>query len=166
MIEERVFFGVVCRKVPEFKWYWISRCGEYLISTYNNRNICMKPETHNKYLAIKYNATQHERLHRMVAKCWVEGIGEVVNHKDGNKLNNHADNLEWCSALENTYHALRNGLHNTIEKPIIGVHLDTGDGIWVRSRYEAARIGFHYHSIRMSIERKYKHHKRFVWQFA
>lgn len=33
-----------------------------------------------------------------------------VNHKDGDKAHNHADNVEWCSAAENTQHALKTGL--------------------------------------------------------
>lgn len=33
-----------------------------------------------------------------------------VNHKDGNKLNNNINNLEWCSAKYNTIHSLKNNL--------------------------------------------------------
>lgn len=48
------------------------------------------------------------RLHRLVAKAWVDGWGEnkdVVNHIDGNRLNNAASNLEWVSVSENNKHA-------------------------------------------------------------
>jgi len=37
--------------------------------------------------------------------------GFVANHKDGNRLNNVPDNLEWVTQKENVHHAMRNGWH-------------------------------------------------------
>lgn len=58
-------------------------------------------------------------VHRIVAKYFCEGYSEEleVNHKDGDKSNNKAENLEWVTRVENVEHAKSNGLINrTSEK--------------------------------------------------
>lgn len=52
---------------------------------------------------------KHYFVHRLVAKYFVDGYedGLVVNHKDGNKLNNIPNNLEWVTRSENDLHAFR-----------------------------------------------------------
>ncbi len=52
------------------------------------------------------------RTHRLVAFAFCSGYHEglEVNHKDGNKLNNKADNLEWVTSSENQKHAYATGL--------------------------------------------------------
>ncbi len=52
------------------------------------------------------------RIHRLVCIMFLENPldKEQVNHKDGNKLNNCVDNLEWCTNLENIRHAYKTGL--------------------------------------------------------
>lgn len=52
-------------------------------------------------------------VHRLVADMFVYNVNvnqNVVNHLDGNKLNNHYTNLEWCSRSENMIHAYKTGL--------------------------------------------------------
>jgi len=44
-------------------------------------------------------------IHRLVAKYFVAGDSSLqVNHKDGNKSNNHFENLEWVTASQNVQH--------------------------------------------------------------
>lgn len=81
----------------------------------------LKPATDRKgYLGVNLtkNAKGHPfRVHRLVAKAFVtRGSGDHVNHIDGNKKNNAASNLEWCSPLENSRHALDTGLFRLGER--------------------------------------------------
>ncbi len=54
-------------------------------------------------------------LHRLVAQAFVPKLAgkDFVNHIDGNKLNNSAMNLEWCTKSENAIHAWATGLSNS-----------------------------------------------------
>lgn len=57
---------------------------------------------------------KNRKVHIIVAETFLPnplGLTDV-NHKDGNKLNNHVDNLEWTSRLQNMQHGFSTGLIN------------------------------------------------------
>ena len=58
------------------------------------------------------------KIHRLVAETFIPNPEDKreVNHKDGNKLNNRADNLEWATRSENQKHAYKIGLQKSSEK--------------------------------------------------
>ena len=71
-----------------------SNCGYYRVRLYWN------------------NKSAYKSIHRLVAIAFIpnpNGLA-VVNHIDGNKHNNHVDNLEWCDVSYNMRHAYDNNL--------------------------------------------------------
>jgi hypothetical protein len=64
-------------------------------------------------------------LHRLVAISFLDKIEgkDFVNHKDSNKTNNHVDNLEWVSSIENNCHMQKNRKTSSIY-PGVYLHVD------------------------------------------
>ena len=70
----------------------------------------IKPYLSNGYKRVcltKNNIRKQYLVHRLVAITFIKNKEnkELINHKDANKLNNHIDNLEWCTYKENNNHA-------------------------------------------------------------
>lgn len=66
--------------------------------------VCMQGDDDKEYT---------RRIHRLVAFMYCDGYYSndlVVNHKDGDKINNHYTNLEWCTVTDNNLHAFEIGL--------------------------------------------------------
>lgn len=70
-----------------------------------------------KCIALTENGKQRNLLvHRLVAQAYILNPDNKreVNHKDGNGHNNHVDNLEWVTRMENCRHAHAVGLMATL----------------------------------------------------
>lgn len=93
--------------------YSISNLGRIL----NNRNgkIMKLQNNGDGYHHInlsKFNIKKTYQIHRLMGYEFLGNRpeGYQINHKDGNKLNNTIDNLEYVTAKENIEHAWRIGL--------------------------------------------------------
>lgn len=84
---------------------------------------CINKYGYRQNVLSKNNKAKIVLAHRLILKSIspIENFNLYdVNHKDGNKLNNIIDNLEWCTRSENVLHSFKNGLQNNIAgNPII-----------------------------------------------
>jgi hypothetical protein len=93
--------------------YQVSSFGRIRSYKYNLPRI-LKPRVNKKgykYINLcldgKYKSLS---VHRLVAKTFIAKSDLTVNHKNGNKLNNCVDNLEFITITENLKHAKENNL--------------------------------------------------------
>lgn len=123
------------RRTKDGKWYPVKA---RILKQYNQKG----------YLHVNLARNGHYkrfRVHRLVACAFIPKIdGKTdVNHIDGNKQNNNAENLEWCTPSENIRHAFEHGLMHLSDpetrvrarrKPVI-----RDDGITFKSMTDMAK---------------------------
>ena len=151
------------KTIKGFEQYMVSNDGEVK----SQNNIIMKPFVCGRgYLQVHLfvDGRRTKRyVHRLVAEafCKKEPSANEVNHKDGNKQNNHADNLEWCTRSENlihSYYALKNRV-----KPVICKET----GVVYPSIKEAARVtGVHHTAISMCCDGRQQKTHGLHWGWA
>lgn len=123
-------------------------------------------------------------IHRLVASAFVVNDDPLnktqVNHKDGNKSNNIASNLEWVNNSENQIHAIKMGLRprrqgnyitprgalNKLSKPIQQFTLD-GDLVceYPCASYAAEVNDFSLDGIYRVCRGERNKYKGFVWKY-
>lgn len=103
-------------------------CSNYYLCGY--RVTLWKDKKPKDYLVARLVcATFHENL---------LGTNMTVNHKDGNRLNNNSENLEWLSLKDNIRHGFENNLYKQNETRLVSQK--SGEIFTFRSQGEAGRF--------------------------
>lgn len=123
-------------------------------------------------------------VHRLVAFHFVDNPNPksctVVNHLDGNYLNNNFDNLEWTTIYGNNHHAIENGrmkrtkewlqhLRQSNEKngrAVIGANVVTGELIHFACLNDCKDAGFQPSCVCDCCKGKRASHKGYKWRYA
>lgn len=102
--------------IPYYSNYLVSRDGK-LYKRSSGYLVIPSPFTTGYYtyrMKDDNDVTQNRLRHRILALTFKKYSADVddlqVNHKNGIKGNDHLDNLEWCTPLENVHHARDLGL--------------------------------------------------------
>ncbi|EOS9301142.1 TPA: NUMOD4 domain-containing protein [Escherichia coli] len=107
-------------------------------------------------------------IHRLVALAFCDNPHNhtEVNHKDGNKLNNHASNLEWVSHKENIQHSILTGLNKSqgadnkqFKGLIVATNLSTGEEQTFCGKKALISAGFDHGSVYAVIAGRVKSHR-------
>ena len=95
------------------------------ITTTSRRKGILKPclNTNGYFRVNLYKDSKVKKfyIHRLVAQAFIPNdFGfKIVNHKDGNKLNNCVSNLEWCTQKTNIKHSFDNKLEKRSKETYI-----------------------------------------------
>lgn len=63
-----------------------------------------------------------------------------INHKDGNKQNNHVDNLEWCTGEENQQHAFKTGLNYNHNRKMSDKDINKAKELYNNGNYTYSKL--------------------------
>ena len=101
---------------------YMSRYGNYFVRKYPILLQQYVPHLYKAVLLCKNGKRNIQLVHRLVATAFIDNVNNLpqVNHKDGNKYNNHVNNLEWVTAQENVIHSYVK-LKRAPNKPNIGL---------------------------------------------
>ena len=117
----------------------------------------------------KENKLYYFQVHRLVAQTFIPNPNNLpqVNHKDGNKLNNSVDNLEWCTQSYNMKHAYKIGLEKKSGKKVYQYDLN-GDLIRIYDTIKEANLSLGLAKKTSSLVRHCKDnkpYKGYIWSF-
>lgn len=97
----------IWKPVPNYENYYVSNFGNAK-STKGYKKLRLGKPGYYRFTVSANSKKVTLNVHRVVGILFVKGYkrGLMINHLDGNKLNNHYSNLKWDTPQDNAIHAL------------------------------------------------------------
>ena len=111
------------------------------------------------------------RVHRLVALYFLENPNKYpdINHKNGIKDDNRAENLEWCSKSMNMRHAYDTGLiKGNKNKEILVFDKDTKEHLFTFESVSQCcnMLNLNSSPVYRVLKNKRSHHKGFIFKYV
>ena len=145
--------------------YFVSSLGRFK----NKKGVIMKDYKphHSGYIYLRVNIQKYA-LHRLVAQTFIPNLENkpFVNHIDGNKINNCANNLEWVTCAENNLHNHKIGLIKCFKRKVAQYDLEMNEINKFDSIKDAAdNLKISVGSIKSVLYKKQKTGGGFIWKY-
>ena len=155
------------------QWKYIKEYdNKYAVSSYGRvksfkgitERILKPSKTHDGYefvVMCKNNKTKPFRINRLVAIHFIQNPNNFpqVDHIDGNKVNNHVENLQWMSAKDNTTKSQGKAVNQlSLDGEFILAHVSISDAANFLQKDKA--------NIHKALNKKYTTAYGFKWEYA
>lgn len=134
--------------------------------------VAIRKNNTNDYLVVRLSKDGkniHALVHRLVAEAFVPNPNNLpqVNHKDEDKSNNRADNLEWCDQYYNNHYGTAIARRSiTRGRKVVQCDLNGNEIARYNSAREAGRaIGKSQAAISRACTGEYKSAYGFLWRY-
>ena len=165
--------------VENLRWsiydkYWVNKKGKiYKLGVKNPMKSYVDGKNYHKIRLTPFIGKRVNKLvHVLVAQYYLPNPNNLptVNHKNGNKLDNRVENLEWMSHSDQRKHAIKIGLVKfTNKRAVIGFNVnDKGEKIIVErfdSLAEGHKKDYNRDGIWRAINGVRKTYKGLIWEY-
>lgn len=151
--------------------------GLYQISNFGNvktlRNSSFLKGTGTEYKKVVLYKNKKAKIfyiHRLVAEHYIKNPNNYscVNHKDENKMNNKANNIEWCTKQYNCNYGKRNekmskslSKYKIVQKDKKGETIKIWENMWDLIH----NTSYKKQNIRCCCQNKYKYAYGYKWEY-